>query len=478
MSDKIITQITIDTENYPIGAEAKNVVIGDSNVENEINNLKREATSKNSGLMSGEDKAKLDAVKLDAEANVQADWLQKDSTLDSYIKNKPPVNKVYLKQNGAIKGSFDAINQSTPLTITLDAGGSGGGGGIASTDAVIDNSLTVNGYVIEGENHARTITTTREEKVNKFIPITFSRNLSNAYVVSSIIDQHSVLGTSYNCKTEIVTSCDAFNIPAEYRSPMNYYQGYISQFSLDSAGSTVGNGGTGTPFSGIFYITGNDSLTAYHNSYSPMVTGSTYFSFSLDGKYDAVTEVIESQEEQKLNFPNIHIQGKYADLNDESVKYAHVVGGGTSEENRKNIHTLDWDGNVYFAGDIDFGINEPLEQEVSIFVSGGWTDTDTTIAGVNYKHMCYYPVPPTAPSPQLAKEKYYEGYFTLHNGDIYPMIVYYEGQDNGTITVFTNSAAPFNYITNFKVVSIVNKITSLLGVIKDLQSRIAALEAK
>ena len=49
-----------------------------------------------------------------------------------------------------------------------------------------------------------------------------------------------------------------------------------------------------------------------------------------------------------------HVQGKwnYLDANEKSGSYAHIVGGGTSKDNRKNIHTLDWSGNAWFAGDV------------------------------------------------------------------------------------------------------------------------------
>lgn len=45
-----------------------------------------------------------------------------------------------------------------------------------------------------------------------------------------------------------------------------------------------------------------------------------------------------------------HVQGKYNELTTDG--FAHIVGGGTSESNRKNIHTIDWDGNAKFAGTI------------------------------------------------------------------------------------------------------------------------------
>lgn len=46
-----------------------------------------------------------------------------------------------------------------------------------------------------------------------------------------------------------------------------------------------------------------------------------------------------------------HVQGKY---NEEDIdkKYAHIVGNGTSESNRSNAHTLDWNGNAWYAGDV------------------------------------------------------------------------------------------------------------------------------
>lgn len=46
-----------------------------------------------------------------------------------------------------------------------------------------------------------------------------------------------------------------------------------------------------------------------------------------------------------------HVQGKY-NIEDTEEKYAHIVGGGTSNTKRKNIHTVDWSGNAKYAGDV------------------------------------------------------------------------------------------------------------------------------
>jgi hypothetical protein len=56
-----------------------------------------------------------------------------------------------------------------------------------------------------------------------------------------------------------------------------------------------------------------------------------------------------------------HVQGRYniADVKNSEYlngKYAHIVGNGDID-NPSNAHTLDWDGNAWFAGDVTVGEN-------------------------------------------------------------------------------------------------------------------------
>lgn len=63
-----------------------------------------------------------------------------------------------------------------------------------------------------------------------------------------------------------------------------------------------------------------------------------------------------------------HIQGKYSMP---VSNCAHIVGAGTSDTNRKNIHTLDWDGNAEFAGDITlFGCGGSNPIQLSTLTKG------------------------------------------------------------------------------------------------------------
>lgn len=49
---------------------------------------------------------------------------------------------------------------------------------------------------------------------------------------------------------------------------------------------------------------------------------------------------------------NSHVQGK-CNIEDKLDKYAHIVGNGSSKDNRSNAHTLDWRGNAWFAGTME-----------------------------------------------------------------------------------------------------------------------------
>lgn len=49
-----------------------------------------------------------------------------------------------------------------------------------------------------------------------------------------------------------------------------------------------------------------------------------------------------------------HVQGKF-NIEDTENKYAHIVGNGDPSTGRANAHTLDWQGNAWFAGKIKLG---------------------------------------------------------------------------------------------------------------------------
>ena len=66
-----------------------------------------------------------------------------------------------------------------------------------------------------------------------------------------------------------------------------------------------------------------------------------------------------------------HVQGKF-NKEDTASKYAHIVGNGTSDSDRSNAHTLDWDGNTWYKGKIKIGGTS--------YDDGKTVETETTIS--------------------------------------------------------------------------------------------------
>lgn len=85
-------------------------------------------------------------------------------------------------------------------------------------------------------------------------------------------------------------------------------------------------------------------------------TKSTSDSSHAEGYYTSASGFASHAEGSRTeaNTSNQHVQGKYNKV-DSNGKYAHIVGNGTSVSERSNAHTLDWDGNAWFAGDVLVG---------------------------------------------------------------------------------------------------------------------------
>jgi len=63
----------------------------------------------------------------------------------------------------------------------------------------------------------------------------------------------------------------------------------------------------------------------------------------------------------KAGSPYQHVRGKY-NIVDENNTYSTIIGNGDADS-RKNIHTLDWDGNAWFTGDIYVGSTSGIDKD-------------------------------------------------------------------------------------------------------------------
>lgn len=90
---------------------------------------------------------------------------------------------------------------------------------------------------------------------------------------------------------------------------------------------------------------------------------------------------------------NQHVQGKF-NIEDTENKYAHIVGNGSDNTSKSNAHTLDWNGNAWYAGQVE-GTNLPYDisskKIVTVPASNIILDGDIVINNVSIiKDRKYY----------------------------------------------------------------------------------------
>lgn len=75
-----------------------------------------------------------------------------------------------------------------------------------------------------------------------------------------------------------------------------------------------------------------------------------------------------------------HVQGRCNTI-DNNSKYLHIVGNGVSDSNRKNCHTIDWQGNTWYSGKVYLGGRgqDDTEAYIASVPKYGQADTDIVL---------------------------------------------------------------------------------------------------
>ena len=121
---------------------------------------------------------------------------------------------------------------------------------------------------------------------------------------------------------------------SEASGNISHAEGYYTTASGEASHAE----GNSTKASGNYSHAEGNSTTAsgnYSHAEGDSTTASSYASHA-EGYYTTASS------------QNQHVQGKY-NIEDTENKYAHIVGNGT-DSTKSNAHTLDWNGNAWFAG--------------------------------------------------------------------------------------------------------------------------------
>ena len=77
-----------------------------------------------------------------------------------------------------------------------------------------------------------------------------------------------------------------------------------------------------------------------------------------------------------------HVQGCH-NIEDINSKYLHIVGNGGGANLRSNAHTLDWDGNAWYAGKVTAGANPTKDMDLA---TKNYVDAKFNDAGIDTNH--------------------------------------------------------------------------------------------
>lgn len=128
-----------------------------------------------------------------------------------------------------------------------------------------------------------------------------------------------------------------------------------SAIGIDTIASGVGSHaeGSNTTASGVGSHAEGDSSTA--SGYCSHAEGSTTTASGVNSHAEGDNTTASGDFSHaegygsKASSQFQHVQGKY-NIEDKARKYAHIVGNGAGDAKRSNAHTLDWEGNGWYAG--------------------------------------------------------------------------------------------------------------------------------
>ena len=116
---------------------------------------------------------------------------------------------------------------------------------------------------------------------------------------------------------------------------------------------------------GKFTITNEITEIAYKNLQKDNLFLFTRPEGNIITNYYKVIELVSSRENgnitlYKYNYSNCTA---HEETGGDKAKLAHIVGNGTKEDARSNAHTLDWEGNAWFAGDVYVGSTSGVNKD-------------------------------------------------------------------------------------------------------------------
>lgn len=186
-----------------------------------------------------------------------------------------------------------------------------------------------------------------------------SVDLDNLVVANSISlgrNEDTVIGARSTAEGESVTASGNDSHAEGYNTTASGYDSHAEGYNTTASGNDSHAEGGETVASGVYDHAEGYMTTAsggYNHAEGYMTTASGGYSHSEGSNCQAKAVASHSEGLGTLAGANYqHVQGKY-NVEDIAGKYAHIVGNGSSSTARANAHTLDWEGNAWYAGTVE-----------------------------------------------------------------------------------------------------------------------------
>lgn len=285
--------------------------------------------------------------------NSKADWNQNDPNADNYVKNRThwtdddgnthKLDPKYLDipdnlaTTDDVQDAIDVANEAYQVADNkMDA-----------TNPVGTGSFSMNrkaGTTVGNYSHAEGYETAA------------SGNYSHAEGCGTFAGGRSrYVNGEYNTGQHVYEDYHTTASDILFRNDANFY--YSTEYDFDSetgiytlinpkliSASGINTSSVQNQLLGVYFI-GNSSLTP------DAITGTRLYIPIKNSTYSSTVSIYNNYNRKISRVACQHSLITQS----ERGKYVHIVGNGTSDTERSNAHTLDWEGNAWYSGDVYVG---------------------------------------------------------------------------------------------------------------------------
>ena len=234
-------------------------------------------------------------------------------------------------ENQHVQGKFNAIDNNNTYAHIV-------GGG--TSDAYADRK---NIHTLDWEGNADFAgdVTATDSEGNKVSLVDLASNSSSGS--GDYLAIENPVGTgSFSINRKADTTVGDYSVAMGYNNEASGYHSVAEGSETVASGSISHSEGLETTASGT-YSHAEGCYTTASGAYGTHAEGAYTIASGQHSHAEGLNTIAQGLVQ--------HVQGKY-NVADTSDDYAHIVGGGKSDTDRKNIHTLDWYGNASFAGNV------------------------------------------------------------------------------------------------------------------------------